>query len=208
MTLLFTLSVFVLRPVAFIPALLPVGIPWRDRALIAWFGPRGLSSLLLVLLAVFGNVPGSRDLLTISCLVVLASIMLHGFSPFLFPRPTKLKEREPVQRGPENLPALPAPTADSNADESGDTCSLTCTFDPAGPRQVQLENSEYLELNELLRLEQASIPVVVADARTDRTYNESHREIPGAVRLDPDRAALDAERMKIPFSAVVAVLCA
>jgi NhaP-type Na+/H+ or K+/H+ antiporter len=208
MTLLFTLSVFVLRPVAFIPALLPVRIPWRDRALIAWFGPRGLSSLLLVLLAVFGNVPGSRDLLTISCLVVLASVMLHGFSPFLFLRPTTSKEREPVQRRPENPPALPARTADLNADESGDNCSLSCTLDPAGTTQVLLENSEYIELNELLRLEHASIPVVVADARTDRTYDEFDREIPGALRLHPDRAALDAERMKIPFSAVIAVLCA
>jgi hypothetical protein len=208
MTLLFSLSVFVLRPVAFISALLPVRIPWRDRGLIAWFGPRGLSSLLLVLLAVFGNVPGSRDLLTISCLVVLASIVLHGFSPFLLLRPARSKEREPVQPPPENPPILAAPVADSNVDESGDTCSLACTLDPAGPGQVLLENPEYLELDELLRLEQSSVPVVVADARTDRTYNESDQEIPGAVRLNPDRAALDAEGMKIPFTAVVAVLCA
>ena len=57
-TLGFTALVFLARLVAFVPALLPARIPWRSRLLIAWFGPRGLSSLLLVLVAVFAQVPG------------------------------------------------------------------------------------------------------------------------------------------------------
>ncbi len=74
------------RPVAFFPALLPARIPWRNRALIAWFGPRGLSSLLLVLLAVFAGVGGAKELVAICSLVVLFSIVVHGFSPVLLKR--------------------------------------------------------------------------------------------------------------------------
>jgi NhaP-type Na+/H+ or K+/H+ antiporter len=78
--------VFLARPVAFLPALLPVRTPWRSRALIAWFGPRGLSSLLLVLLAVFADVRGGTELVAICALVVLFSIVVHGFSPLLLPK--------------------------------------------------------------------------------------------------------------------------
>ena len=82
-TLLFAALVFLARPAALIPALLPARTTWRSRALIAWFGPRGLSSLLLVLLAVFGGVDGALPLVAISSLVVLCSVVIHGFSPLL-----------------------------------------------------------------------------------------------------------------------------
>ena len=42
------------------------------------FGPRGLSSLLLVLLPVFAGIPGAERLFTITCLVVLLSVVIHG----------------------------------------------------------------------------------------------------------------------------------
>jgi hypothetical protein len=210
-TLLFTLLVFALRPLAFIPALIPAHITWRDRGLIAWFGPRGLSSLLLVLLAVFANVPGSRNLLTITCLVVLFSIVLHGFSPLVLLRSPKPAAREPappqaVARGaavPISLPILPEATPEPEA------CAVACSLDGTNNAQEPpFSSPEYVDLDELRGLEQRSIRVVIADARTDRTYNESELEIPGALRLHPDRAALDAERLRIPFDAVVAVLCA
>ena len=73
-TLLFVVAVFAARPIAFIPALLPARLSWKNRALIAWFGPRALSSLLLVLLPVFAGLPQSEYLLTICCLVVLFSV--------------------------------------------------------------------------------------------------------------------------------------
>jgi NhaP-type Na+/H+ or K+/H+ antiporter len=85
-TIFFSLLVFVARPAAFLPALLPAQIPWRQRLLIAFFGPRGLSSLLLVLLPVFAAVPGSGKLVPLCALVVLCSIVVHGFSPLLLGR--------------------------------------------------------------------------------------------------------------------------
>lgn len=85
-TLAFTGLVFLARPAAFVPALLASHTSWRSRALIAWFGPRGLSSLLLVLLAVFAGVPGGTHLVAVCSLVVLFSIVVHGFSPQLLLR--------------------------------------------------------------------------------------------------------------------------
>jgi NhaP-type Na+/H+ or K+/H+ antiporter len=50
----------------------------RSRRLIVWFGPRALSTLLLVLLPVFAGLPGSERLFAPAALVVLLSIVLHG----------------------------------------------------------------------------------------------------------------------------------
>jgi sodium/hydrogen antiporter len=105
-TLLFTGLVFLARPVAFFPALLPARIPWRNRALIAWFGPRGLSSLLLVLLAVFAGVGGATKLVAICSLVVLFSIVVHGFSPVLLKRTSSSVTRveSPIPEKHSTLP--------------------------------------------------------------------------------------------------------
>lgn len=85
-TISFTALVFLARPAAFLPALTASRTEWRNRLLIAWFGPRGLSSLLLVLLAVFAGTPGSKELVALCSLVVLCSILVHGFSPAIFLR--------------------------------------------------------------------------------------------------------------------------
>ncbi|MGH7673282.1 MAG: cation:proton antiporter, partial [Gemmatimonadales bacterium] len=50
----------------------------RSRRLIVWFGPRGLSALLLVLLPVFATLPGTERLFAPAALVVLLSILIHG----------------------------------------------------------------------------------------------------------------------------------
>src|SRR5207249_2069366 len=51
-----------------------------SRRLIVWFGPRGLSSLLLVLLPVFAGLPGAERLFAPAALVVLVSVVIHGGS--------------------------------------------------------------------------------------------------------------------------------
>lgn len=85
--LLFTAMVFLLRPAAFLPALWPAQLGWRERMQIGWFGPKGLSSLLLILLPVFAGIKGSEPLLTLCCLIVLCSVALHGLSPMLLKAP-------------------------------------------------------------------------------------------------------------------------
>jgi hypothetical protein len=74
------LTVLVLRPaVAFLVlALEPARLSWRARAFIGWFGPRGLTSLLLALLVVQAGVPRPDTFLAIVGSVVLVSVVLHG----------------------------------------------------------------------------------------------------------------------------------
>jgi NhaP-type Na+/H+ or K+/H+ antiporter len=204
-TLGFTALVLLLRPVAFVPALLPSRIAWRDRGLIAWFGPRGLSSLLLILLPVFASVPGSQDLLTICCLVVLCSIVIHGLSPMVLLR--KPRNVGPVT--PEMTQSAAVPTEDTaTADANAAVCSLACPLpNSTAKANRELLDPEYLSLDELDQLTRAGVPVNVVDSRTERTYNESTNEIPGAVRLHPDHAVLDAERHQLSRDLVLAVLC-
>src|SRR5690348_1850218 len=66
------------RTAVLLPVLKGSGVDDRSRWIIALIGPRGLSSLLLVLLPVFAGVPGSEQLFTITCLVVLLSVVIHG----------------------------------------------------------------------------------------------------------------------------------
>jgi NhaP-type Na+/H+ or K+/H+ antiporter len=172
--LFFTGAVFLIRPLAFLPALsLASGITWRNRGLIAWLGPRGLSSLLLVLLPVFAGVPGAERLVPVCCLVVLVSVMVHGLLPNVL-----------LRESLESAPIAPAPA------------------------DARLTDPEYIEVSDLQALQRAGVPVVVVDARTDRTFNESALLARGAVRLNPDRAVLEAGERGLPSDAVLAVFCA
>jgi NhaP-type Na+/H+ or K+/H+ antiporter len=77
-TLAFAAFVLFARPALYLAVLAPTRIDWRTRWLVAWFGPRGLSSLLLALLAVFAGAPEGAAIFQVACLVVLLSIGLHG----------------------------------------------------------------------------------------------------------------------------------
>lgn len=77
-TLAFALVALFGRTLVLMPALAREGLDVRSRRLIAWYGPRGLSSLLLVLLPVFAGVPGAPGLFPLAALVVLLSVVLHG----------------------------------------------------------------------------------------------------------------------------------
>ena len=81
--LLFTAIAVLIRTPVYLLSLIGSGVDTRGRLLIAWFGPRGLSSLLLILLPVFAGLPGSNLLFAICSLVVLVSVVLHGGSPML-----------------------------------------------------------------------------------------------------------------------------
>ncbi|HET6313131.1 MAG TPA: cation:proton antiporter [Chloroflexia bacterium] len=75
---LFAVLVLLVRPLAFSIALLRTRLNRYDRFLISWFGPRGLSTLLLVLLPVFAGVEGGAQMFAICSLVVLLSVVVHG----------------------------------------------------------------------------------------------------------------------------------
>jgi NhaP-type Na+/H+ or K+/H+ antiporter len=85
-TVSFTVAALLLRPIAYVPALMAAPLSWTNRAVISWFGPRGLSTLLLVMLPIFAGIDAAVYLLQVSCLVVLVSVVLHGFSPMVILR--------------------------------------------------------------------------------------------------------------------------
>jgi sodium/hydrogen antiporter len=83
---LFVVIALSARPLVLLVVLRATPLSRRDLALLAWFGPRGLSTMLLILLPVFAGVPGAPQLFAVCSLVVLASIFLHGASPALLMR--------------------------------------------------------------------------------------------------------------------------
>ena len=85
-TVIFAVFAILIRVPVYLLTLIGSHVDRRGRLLIAWFGPSGLSSLLLILLPVFAGVPGSDQLFRVSALIVMISIVLHGTSPMLLTR--------------------------------------------------------------------------------------------------------------------------
>jgi NhaP-type Na+/H+ or K+/H+ antiporter len=75
---LFTL--FIARPVAFAITLARANISNSGTAMIAWFGPRGLNTLLLIILVIAEGIPDAGHIFGIISVVVMASIIIHGIS--------------------------------------------------------------------------------------------------------------------------------
>ena len=107
-TLAFAIIALTVRTAVLYPMLAGTGIDTRERWLIALFGPRGLSSLLLVVLAVFAGIPGAERLFSIACLVVLLSVFIHGTAIALFLR---------RHAGPSRVPAPAATVATAAASD-------------------------------------------------------------------------------------------
>lgn len=178
MTILFTIAALLLRPLAYFPALLAAPLSNKNRALIAWFGPRGLSSLLLIMLAVFEGIEGADYLLQVCCLVVLVSVVVHGFSPML------------LIRGPKEAPKAPKAKLTLAVREVADD----------RPRANTITLAEYQQLK-------ASGSVVLVDGRSERAYDEGEA-VPDSIRVHPDRAVADAVRHELPRAATLVVFCA
>jgi sodium/hydrogen antiporter len=229
-TLLFAVVVLLVRPPVFLASLARSGVEWRDRLLIAWFGPRGLSSLLLVLLPVFAGLPGSDQLFSICCLVVLLSVALHGGSPIVLAR-TGRRQEQGVLSDLTTTPAeesLPITVTSASAvADTGDGRALTeasfldadGTTQPAGalsqePSQeisntrVIVADSLRISIEELRHLWQRNIPVVLLDVRSAQNYQASTVQARSAVRMSPDRAASEAEKLGFPHAAWLVAYCA
>ncbi|MGH7822038.1 MAG: cation:proton antiporter, partial [Candidatus Binatia bacterium] len=74
------LVIGVVRPLALGLVLSRARLSRSALAFIAWFGPRGLNSLLFTLLVLRSGVPGAEGLLAVVGVVVMASVALHGTS--------------------------------------------------------------------------------------------------------------------------------
>jgi len=213
-------------------------VDMRGRLLIAWFGPRGLSSLLLVLLPVFAGLPGGERLFAICSLVVLVSVVLHGGAPMLLAQAARKKARREgagvaggagastLAHGPaavqevarivrvsprEEQPMAPISPGDSTTSSED---KAAASIDATASRRLGAEGdgaqvgSQRISLDELRRLWQANEPVTILDVRTDRSYEEDDLQAEGALRMPPDHVAERARELGLKQEAWLVAYCA
>src|SRR5919108_595947 len=178
-TVLFAMLALVMRTAVLLPALARERIGQRNARIIAWSGPRGLSSLLLVLLPVFAGVAGSEQLFAITSLVVLLSVAIHGTGIALF-----LRKSEALAPPP----ARPEPAAREVAHEA--------------------RIPERITLDDLRQLQETGGPVILADVRTERSYAADNLRAVGSVRLPPEDAVRRARELGLDNHATVVLYCA
>src|SRR5689334_11632913 len=155
-TVIFAVFAILIRVPVYLVTLIGSNVDHHGRLLIAWFGPSGLSSLLLVLLPVFAGMPGSDRLFRVSALIVLISIVIHGFSPMLLARFSG-------KRQGEDEPPTPGP---SPAKEGRSLPVIE-------PVQSQSVGAQTITLDELDRLQNLGEQVILLDVRTERSRETS-----------------------------------
>jgi NhaP-type Na+/H+ or K+/H+ antiporter len=229
-TLAFAVVVLLVRPPIFLLSLAGSRIERGESFLIAWFGPRGLSSLLLMLLPVFAGLPGSERMFAICCLVVLLSVVVHGGSPVLLGRRARRRARHEEMRPPEGMMEQAAPVLSTTADliRNGRTGTSTPSdvssfgdlegsSERLTPGELKVggddrgssaPSAESLTIAQLRRLWETGAPVVVLDVRTDRTYEPSPTQAYRALRLPPDHVAERASELNLPREAWLVAYCA
>jgi len=230
--LLFTAFAVLIRTPVYLLSLLGSEVDARGRLLIAWFGPRGLSSLLLVLLPVFAGVPGSDQWFSICSLVVLVSVVLHGGSPMLLARAARKRAiRESAQGANDEPPAQSAnvesaDNIESKADESP-ACEEACPLalddgngtmpvtaysvvsnEVSGRNNDPQVGSQSITMAELQQLWKAKEPVTILDVRTDRSLEGAITQAKGAVRMPPDHVVDRARELGLKPESWLIAYCA
>lgn len=160
--ILAALVIFLIRPPVLGLVLSRANLSWEARAFVAWFGPRGLNSLLLALLVVQAGIPDSELLLATIGVVVVASVTIHGATATPFGawygrkavKETLEEEREATVAG------------------------LFGQHDSEVPR---------ISIDELAELMASPDPPVILDVRARARYEHDQAEIPGSIRVLPDQ---------------------
>jgi NhaP-type Na+/H+ or K+/H+ antiporter len=225
-TLAFAVIVLLVRPPVFLLSLARSRVDRGDRLMIAWFGPRGLSSLLLILLPVFAGIPGSERLFAICCLVVLLSVVVHGGSPMLLGRQWRGRAHgaAAVSAGASVPPAGSDPSSEEVSSQArgptppaAGTAPLTAASEAATqsstPNRGQSNGAEVIgsqsvSISELRHLWGTGAPAIILDVRTDRTYDPSPLRARDAIRLLPDHVAERAGEHNLPREAWLIAYCA
>jgi len=227
-TLLFAALIILIRPPVYLLSLYRSRVDTRGQLLIAWFGPRGLSSLLLISLPVFAGIPGTERVFAICCLVVLISVVLHGGSPMLLARAARRRAREEGRAAdvardigaPANAPI----DSDKTRPDGAGLIEIQPTFDGEGGDRREAfrvddrssdganhddeNSSERNSIDEVLRLQQSGEPVVILDVRTERSLETSNSQVKGAVRLPPEHVVQQARELNLPKDAWLIAYCA
>jgi sodium/hydrogen antiporter len=228
--IVFVILALLVRPFASFIALARVKLSKQERLLIAWFGPRGLSSMLLVLLPVFSGIPNSQRLFVITSLVVVFSVIIHGGSPMILihrqrAHHQRVKQKQEtffdgVEENTISSPLLPQivlkPMQNENIqDEQSSATSVAQEHRKQSEESLSASTNELHAINplrislpELQQLQQAGEQVILLDSRTDRTYMDSNERAEGAIRLRPDRVEIQARELNLPQESWLIVYCA
>lgn len=158
-----SVTLLVARPlwVSLLLSVRAVALSTPARAFIAWFGPRGLNSLLFALLVVVADVPGSELLFAATGAVVLASVLAHGITA------------TPVTRWYAGK--VEASTLAEEREESAS--GLFASHRDEVPR---------ITIEELHSLMQGEDSPYVLDVRSRSQYSRDTGSIPGSIRVPLD----------------------
>jgi sodium/hydrogen antiporter len=159
--LLALIVIGVARPVALSLVLQRATMSPMARGFIAWFGPRGLNSLLLALLVVQAHVAGAERLLAIVGMVVLVSVVAHGTSA------------TPLSAWYGRRAARTTLAEERESTVTGLFQSTTGEVRRISPKEL----AERLD---------GSHPPLVLDVRTRSQYERDDSQIPGSIRVIPD----------------------
>jgi sodium/hydrogen antiporter len=209
-TVAFAVFALVVRTLVLFPVLQRAGLDRRSMRIVAWFGPRGLSTLLLVLLPVFAGIPNTEQLFTLCCLVVLMSVLLHGSAIGLLLRrpaaPTATLDAAPALGAAPAATPAPAPATPPVLD----TTPVLGAAAPTTPVAEQDEAvvPERITFDEMQALDDAGDAPVVLDVRTQRTYDTDPFTARGAIRMLPEDAVRLAKAHRIPWKATLVAYCA
>jgi NhaP-type Na+/H+ or K+/H+ antiporter len=156
------LVVFAIRPPVLGLVLSKARMSWEAHAFVSWFGPRGLNSLLLVLLVVQAGVAQSEVLFAAVGVVVLASVAIHGAT------------------------AVPA-TAWYGRRAKRATLAEERESTAAGLFSSDESDVSYVTTEELVARLDGPAPPIVLDVRSRSDYDRDRFRIPGSVRVLPDQ---------------------
>jgi len=184
----FAMAVLLIRPIAFFVSLAGTRLDCRSRLLIAWFGPRGLSSLLLILVPVFAAVPRTEPLFFICCLIVLLSVALHGGSLMFL-------KRDDATVAASQLEAINAAVPKE--------LPTTSTG-----RENENNQSPVITIAEMQEKQRSGAPNLVLDVRAERNFANSDLRAQGSLRIPPDRAVERLTELDVPRQTWLFAFCA
>jgi NhaP-type Na+/H+ or K+/H+ antiporter len=73
-------ALLVARPVAVMLSFLRTGIPKSEKHFMAWFGPKGVASMLFALFVFKSAVPGKDLIFDVASIAIITSIVAHGLT--------------------------------------------------------------------------------------------------------------------------------
>jgi len=73
-------ALFLARPVAVLLSFLRTGIPQSEKLFMAWFGPKGVASMLFALFVLKSDVANNDLIFDTAAIAIIASIIAHGLT--------------------------------------------------------------------------------------------------------------------------------